>query len=799
MRLPAMLAVAATLTLFLAVPGPAEAFWDRYGVPVSAAAGDDTHPHLVPDGAGGMIVVWRDSSADIYAQRMDGTGAPVWAEGGVYIGSNAYDIAGLVTDGEGGAVAIWVDTYLNVILAARISPDGTLPWLGGSVEIGTTGTPTNVTVAPNGSDGALIAWLISSGGTQGYIQKIDNDGNDLWTEDGFRYSAALQPNDAEYRPDLASDGAGGALIAYTDNLTPSGVYVQRVYSNETVWSTSGTHANYTSGVAQSGFKPCVALSGAGGAYVAWQRDYDPGHHIDVQIISPTGGRVLAGPVAVSGVSSNDYTDPDIISDGMGGAYIAWTEWRTSEYRIYVQRADAYAHALWTVYGIVMNDEEPGDQDSPRILDAGSGNVVVTWLNRLHGSLPSVHAQKLEPGGTILWDTEETLVLPGGYYDDLDAACDGSGGVMAVISKETAPGEVDIWAQSINAFGSPAAPEPVIMSVTDVPGDQGGHVRITIGSSDRDRLDQGAEQVGSYDVWQRIDGPVIFTGPAVDLNGLEIYTDGSRRFIRSAAGRIFPAGIWELVCSFGASQSDEYICRVSTLADSAGTSYNYSVFTVAAMTTDPSVWFVSLPDSGYSVDNLAPDPPLGLAGEQSFTPEGLQLTWDPNAENDLWYYAVYRGTGSLPVPSMAELVATPQAAGYFDGSWTWDAGYWYLVTAVDIHGNESACSILNAEQVTGDDPMQVPDASFLSRNYPNPFNPNTTIAFGLKERGYVSLRVYDAAGRMVAVLVDGTRPAGRYVAEWNGRDRGGSPAASGVYFYRLTAVGFEKTRKMILLR
>ncbi len=416
----------------------------------------------------------------------------------------------------------------------------------------------------------------------------------------------------------------------------------------------------------------------------------------------------------------------------------------------------------------------------------------------------MHAQKLDPGGTILWDTEKTLILPDGSYDDLDAACDGSGGVMAVISKETTPGEADIWAQSINAFGLVAAPEPVIMSVTDVPGDQGGQIRITIRSSDRDRLEQEAEQISSYDIWQRVNGPVMFTGPAVERNGLVVFTDGSRRFISAAAGGMFPAGTWELVGSFGASQAEEYIYRASTLADSSGMAYNYSIYTVAAMTTNPSVWFVSLPDSGYSVDNLAPDPPLGLAGEQSFTPEGLQLTWDQNTENDLWYYAVYRGTGSLPVPSMAELIATPQAAGYFDDSWTWDAGYWYLVTAVDIHGNESFYSTLNAEQVTGDDPMPLPDATFLSQNYPNPFNPNTAIAFGLKERGHVSLRIYDAAGRVVSVLVDETRPAGSYSETWDGKvswmsGSGGSGAASGVYFYRLKAGHFDETRKMILLR
>ena len=79
------------------------------------------------------------------------------------------------------------------------------------------------------------------------------------------------------------------------------------------------------------------------------------------------------------------------------------------------------------------------------------------------------------------------------------------------------------------------------------------------------------------------------------------------------------------------------------------------------------------------------------------------------------------------------------------------------------------------------------------------NPSTTIAFGLKKSGYVSLRIYDASGRLVKELVDETRPVGSYTVEWNGRENKGSDTASGVYFYRLIAGEFKETKKMILLR
>ena len=88
---------------------------------------------------------------------------------------------------------------------------------------------------------------------------------------------------------------------------------------------------------------------------------------------------------------------------------------------------------------------------------------------------------------------------------------------------------------------------------------------------------------------------------------------------------------------------------------------------------------------------------------------------------------------------------------------------------------------------------------LNQNYPNPFNPNTTIAFRLKTDGFVNLSIYDAAGRLVAVLVDESRPAGPYATVWNGKGENGTPATSGVYFYRLSSGKKVISKKMILLR
>ncbi|UCG51965.1 MAG: T9SS type A sorting domain-containing protein [Candidatus Latescibacterota bacterium] len=90
---------------------------------------------------------------------------------------------------------------------------------------------------------------------------------------------------------------------------------------------------------------------------------------------------------------------------------------------------------------------------------------------------------------------------------------------------------------------------------------------------------------------------------------------------------------------------------------------------------------------------------------------------------------------------------------------------------------------------------------LAQNHPNPFNPVTTIDYSIHDRGHVSIRVYDVRGKLVRTLVDEikTPRAGGYSVEWNGRNDLGQPVSSGVYFYRMTAPGFVKTKKTVLLK
>jgi hypothetical protein len=121
------------------------------------------------------------------------------------------------------------------------------------------------------------------------------------------------------------------------------------------------------------------------------------------------------------------------------------------------------------------------------------------------------------------------------------------------------------------------------------------------------------------------------------------------------------------------------------------------------------------------------------------------------------------------------------------------------TVIFIPFKQGAGAQAPPRQDGGGETSDVPDAEYLAQNHPNPFNPTTTIRFGLKERAAVTVRIYNASGQLVRELVNTELGAGHYERVWDGTSRHGEPVASGVYFYRLTTPSFVETRKMVLLK
>jgi len=156
----------------------------------------------------------------------------------------------------------------------------------------------------------------------------------------------------------------------------------------------------------------------------------------------------------------------------------------------------------------------------------------------------------------------------------------------------------------------------------------------------------------------------------------------------------------------------------------------------------------------------------------------------NIDDDAWLELVVAGGDSIRV---WELCSTRYPL----------ANLWWPMFRHDRA--HTGCYGFDVPTGVDDGETAAPSANAIRAIYPNPFNPTARIAFDVSARSRVELAIYDVSGRRVAVLVDRELEAGRYESVWNGRDREGRTASSGVYFCRLDAAGGTETRKLVLIR
>jgi hypothetical protein len=307
-------------------------------------------------------------------------------------------------------------------------------------------------------------------------------------------------------------------------------------------------------------------------------------------------------------------------------------------------------------------------------------------------------------------------------------------------------------------------EPLITSISDIGNDQGRRVKVVFQRSVQDE-DSAELPVTKYESYRRIDSP-----PQVQA--------------RSAAAVMTPG--WTQVGEVSAHGESEYSIDVPTIGDSTlALGQYYSVFKIRAATEEPTAFYDSEPDSGYSVDNLAP----GVPGSLLFA--AGQLSWKDSSADDFDFFSIYGASTSSFLSATLIGYAVAPALNVSESPYAY-----YFVTATDFSGNEGKPASVHASTGVGG----TPKSYVLSVSaYPNPFNPLTTIRYTLPARGRVVVDIYDASGRRVTGLIDEEKPAGAFAAEWRGNDASGNRVASGVYFARLSHGGETKSYKIVMLK
>lgn len=222
--------------------------------------------------------------------------------------------------------------------------------------------------------------------------------------------------------------------------------------------------------------------------------------------------------------------------------------------------------------------------------------------------------------------------------------------------------------------------PIIVDVRDVPNDQGGKVFVRW----RCNLDgPGSRALSGYRVWRRV--------PAIDLARTALAPARSR--VERSSARVAHEMFWEAIAELPAAALGSYGYTAATTQDSLEGSNPHTAFFIQALSRDPYVWFDSPPDSGYSVDNLAPVAPGPFTA--NYSPQSVALHWTASREPDLREYRLHRGESVEFVPGPANLIFAGPDTGYVDIGPS--AARYYKLAAVDVHGNSSRYLLVYTEQ------------------------------------------------------------------------------------------------------
>jgi len=388
--------------------GDVDALWPVNGralltdsLAMANTAGGQTSPLIVSDGAGGAIVAWQDlrsaaTETDVFAQHVLASGVvdPAWPANGAALSAieGPQNTLALTSDGAGGAIVTWVDGRStsdafdifaqHVLVSGHVDPRWPVNGLAVCTAPGHQGFPA---IVDDGNGGAIITWEDPRDATSGfdvYAQHILDSGvADLaWPVNG---RAVCTVSGDQGRPTIASDGAHGAIIGWTDSriVGTAHIFAEHVRSSGVVdpaWPAGGRSI---SNAANLETRPLAVSDGAGGAVVTWQ-GFTTVLNMYIQHVTAAGVVDPAWPAGGRALSNSDraQTHATIATDGAGGAVVAWEDIN----RIVAQHVLAQG-ALDPTYpptGRLLSNLPT--QGEPELVGTGGGGAIVSWTDSRSG-------------------------------------------------------------------------------------------------------------------------------------------------------------------------------------------------------------------------------------------------------------------------------------------------------------------------------------------------------------------------------------------------------------------------------
>lgn len=389
-------------------------------------------PDIVSDGVGGAIITWPDArdnilGLDIYVQHILASGAvdDNWPVNGttVTVARGQQTNPLIVSDGDGGAIIAWTDGRAGAtvndldIYAAHVSRKGLVDgsWPDNGTPLSTApGAQFSPAILADGAGGAIVTWTDARGGNPGtdiFAQHVLASGqlDPAWPVNGRAISVATG---TQFTARIISDGATGAIVAWTDNRDGTNeIFAQRVLISGAIFPGWPINGRFVSVGGIDEVLPTLAPDGANGAIVAWGGGRSGHHNMRAHHLLGSGVLDAAWPVGGASLSfaSSEETFQVMVSDGAGGAIVAWQQ---GAFDIFAQHvlASGTLDPAYPVNGRPLVNL-PGQQQNPAIVASGANGAIVAWADERNGNDFDIFAmQVLEALPTGVHDTTPSFTF-----------------------------------------------------------------------------------------------------------------------------------------------------------------------------------------------------------------------------------------------------------------------------------------------------------------------------------------------------------------------------------------------------
>lgn len=732
-------------------------------------------PSVAMDAVGNFVLVWLDSRPEggrIYAQRYDREGAPRGENFRVTdenVGSSQlFPVIALADSGS--LLVAWSEKrYGNIdIYAQRFTADGSPQ--GANLLVNDGGVNSNEefpAIAVNDSGRFLVVWRDGRNwNTNIYAQ--------LYTRDGIAQGSNFLVNDdigksGQSSPVVAADDSGNFLIIWEDGRDQ--FYGQRIQRGK---PQGLNFPLFEDNPVFYGEQPAIGLTRNGNFVVTWQEVMNEESGNDNEIIdifarcflrtnAPQGERIL---ITDDTGSSGQY-NPAIAVDDSGNFTIVWRDER-DEFDIFAQRFDHTGTRRLQNFWVSSANERM-ELCFPDIAVAGAGESIMVW-----DDLGSVYAQLYDFAGHPkgdLFSLSDNTKFTGQYTPAVAMNRDGAGVAVWIDNWHQNPGLfVRQFSGQGNQFGDDFMVANRNIFITE------GTPAIAINDSGRFVIAWADNHnAGNYEIYVQ---PFLADGTPLD-SILRVNEDIGNSRQKLPAVAIANDGSFVVAWTdYRNGNSDIFAQRYTPEALPDGVNFQVSdasdvaQFDVALSMNRDGDWIAVWTD--YRNGNADIFAQCYTAGD------------DRRGSN----YQVNNDSGQMSQ-------GAPDVALFNDYIY-----YTWHDNRTTGQGFDIFARIDNFKAVSVEEPDQhpaVPSAFRLFQNFPNPFNPRTSIRYDLPAAGLVSLKIYNIAGQEIITLVEKYQIAGSYSVTWHGNLTNGELAPSGIYLFRLQTGNGVEVRKMALTR